>query len=265
MQEDYTLLTPENVELRYPVAGVGSRLIAAAIDYTVLFIGEIVISFAVFFLAALIARLFPPLQADSPTLALAAGLASIGAAVLLIFLAWWGYFMLFELLWNGQSPGKRMLGIRVVRADGQPLGAVTSLVRNLLRAIDMFLFVGVLAMLLDARSRRLGDFAAGSLVVREPGGLGADALSAVAIPQVPDARVAAFPNAGQLTMQHYILVRDYFARWHRMPSDRADALAADLARRLAPALDIPLSEVGDANDFLASAARAFEARHQRRE
>jgi hypothetical protein len=66
-------------------------------------------------------------------------------------------------------------------------------------------------------------------------------------------------------MQHYILVRDYFERRDAMPDERADALVADLARRLARALDVPLSAVGDANDFLAAAARAFEARHQRRE
>jgi uncharacterized RDD family membrane protein YckC len=265
MQDDYTLLTPENVELRYPIAGVGSRLVAASIDYTILVVGEIVISFAVVFFAALLARLFPLPSPDSPAGATAASFASIGFAVILIFLAWWGYFVLFELIWNGQTPGKRMLGIRVVRADGQSLSAGTSLVRNALRAIDVFLLIGVLVMLLDGASRRLGDFAAGSLVVREPRRAGADELERVHIPPAPADRVDVFPNPGGLTMQHYILVRDYFSRRDRMPDARADALAADLARRLARALDVPLGEVGDANDFLATAARAFELRHQRRE
>ncbi len=264
MQEDYTLLTPENVELRYPVAGVGSRLVAATIDYTVLSISETVISFAIFFLFGLVGQLFPR-SSEIPGVAAIAGFASVGVVVLLIFLGWWGYFFLFELLWNGQSPGKRLLGVRVVRADGRPLGASTSLVRNLLRAVDVFLLIGVLVMLLDRSSRRLGDFAAGSLVVREPGRMRSGELSEVWLPEVPMTRLDTFPNPGRLTMQHYLLVRDYFGRRERMSDRSADALAADLARRLAAALEIPLREVGDANDFLATAARAFELRHQRRE
>ena len=265
MQEDYTLLTPENVELRYPVAGVGSRLVAATIDYTVMSLGQIVISFAVFFLIGLLGRLLPQGSPDLPALAPVAGFASVAAVVLLIFLGWWGYFVLFELLWNGQSPGKRMLGIRVVRSDAQPLGVGTSLVRNLLRPVDIFLLLGVLVMLLDRSSRRLGDLAAGTLVVREPGRIAPGELSRVGLPGVPAARVAAFPNPDRVTMQHYLLVRDYFARRDRMPDGSADRLAADLARSLARALDVPLGEVGDANDFLATAARAFEERHQQRD
>ena len=266
LQEDYTLLTPENVELRYPVAGVGSRLIAATIDYTVLFIGEMVIVSAIVFIVRLLEHFFPaaPNTDQTPMMVALAAFGSVGLGVLLIFFGWWGYFVLFELLWNGQTPGKRLLGIRVVRADGQSVGASTSLVRNLLRAVDVFLLLGVLVMLLDRSSRRLGDFAGGSLVVREPR-LVASGLSAVAIPPAPRERIDRFPNPDRLTMQHYILVRDYFARWDRMPRERADALAADLARRLARALDVPLGDVGDANDFLAAAARAFEARHQPRE
>lgn len=264
MHEDYTLLTPENVELRYPVAGVGSRVVAATIDYTILVIGQLLVLFGLALAGALISRLFG-ITGDQPSLSVALSLGAVGLAIILIFFGWWGYFVLFELLWNGQSPGKKLLGIRVVRLDGQALDAGTSIVRNLLRAVDIFLSIGVLVMLLDSSSRRLGDLAAGSLVVREARGLAPDELSAVEIPDVPSPRVEAFSNPGRLTMQHYILVRDYFARRTRMPDDRADALAVDLAKRLARAVDIPLGEVGDANDFLAAAARAFEGRHRHRE
>ena len=260
VHEDYALLTPENVELRYPVAGVGSRLIAVSIDYTVLLVAEIVISFALAFTGELVRRLFPPTSVNDPIFG-AIGYGAVAVIALMVFFGWWGYFMLFELLWNGQSPGKRLLTLRVVRADGQPLGATTSFVRNLLRAIDTFLLLGVLVMLIDRSSRRLGDLAAGSLVVREPGRMSADRLTDVWLPPIPAARVEAFPNAGRLTMQEYLLVRDYFGRRERMPQEGADALAADLARRLATALEIPLRDVGDANDFLATAARAFEYRH----
>src|SRR5439155_17491617 len=85
VQEDYTLLTPENVELRYPVAGVGSRLVAATIDYTVLSISESVISFAIFFVFGLVGQLFPR-STEVPAVAAIAGFASVAAAVLLVFL-----------------------------------------------------------------------------------------------------------------------------------------------------------------------------------
>ena len=101
--------------------------------------------------------MLPASVADAPFLAAAAGFASIGLAILLTFLGWWGYFVLFELLWNGQSPGKRLLGVRVVRADGQALGASTSLVRNLLRAIDVFLLIGVAVMLMRISWLLFGD------------------------------------------------------------------------------------------------------------
>jgi uncharacterized RDD family membrane protein YckC len=261
MNEEFALLTPENVELRYPVAGIGSRLVAATIDYTILLVGEIVILLGASVGLGFIARLtgLPQRSLDEASSSLV-----LAFALLLTFLGWWGYFVLSELAWNGQSPGKRLLGIRVVRADGQPLTTVTSIVRNLLRAVDFFLLIGVLVMLIDRSSRRLGDLAAGSLVVREGQGLERSELS-VDIPPVAEGRIERFLNPGLLTMQHYILVRDYFARRHHMPGAHADALASDLARQLARALEVPIREVGDANDFLATAAHAFEARHRHRE
>src|SRR5207249_2268872 len=92
LQEDYTLLTPENVELRYPVAGVGSRLIAATIDYTVLFIGEMVIVFAIFFIVQLLEHFFPsaPNTDQTPMMVAVTAFGSIGLGVLLIFFGWWG-------------------------------------------------------------------------------------------------------------------------------------------------------------------------------
>src|SRR5207237_8978128 len=135
---------------------------------------------------------------------------SVGLVMLRALRGWWGYFVLFGLLWNGPGPGEGLLGVRGGRADGQALAASTSLVRNLLRAVDVFLLIGVVVMLIDRSSRRLGDFAAGSLVVREPRGLAADALSPLDLPDISPDQVLGFPNAGALTMQHYILIRDSF-------------------------------------------------------
>ncbi len=258
MREDYRLLTPENVELRFDVAGLGSRLAAALIDYTLIVIMYVAVIVGAGALTALIGRVVSPPRDVMPWLSAAAAALAIAFA----FLGWMGYFLLFELLWGGQSPGKRALGLRVVRRDGQPLGFTPALVRNVLRWIDQVALIGVFVMLVDASSRRLGDMAAGTLVVREPRALRRDAFATVALPGVSALRVQELPNAGRIGVTEYTVIRDYFARAGGLREAEADALATRLADRLAQALEVEPAAIGDPRTFLATAARAFEARHK---
>src|SRR4051812_7063838 len=109
--------------------------------------------------------------------ALAILLFAIGSGVatavflVLAFLVWFGYDVLFEVLANGRTPGKRACGLRVVRSGGQPIGFVASSVRNLLRIVDgpltMYL-AGMVSIVMSERNQRLGDMAADTLVMREP-------------------------------------------------------------------------------------------------
>lgn len=260
--EDYTLLTPENVELRYDVAGVGSRVVAAAIDYLV-----VIAAWTILLLGGMIAAGIASAGADllGGSAGDVASFAALALIVLLTFFLWWGYFVLFEMLWNGQSIGKRAMRLRVVRTAGQPIGLGASLVRNLLRAVDGFFWIGVLVMLIDARSRRLGDFAAGTLVVQEPRKLGLDERGigrTIEVPGVAPEQVELLPNADRLTAAHYTLLRDYFARRARLPAPASGRLARNLAADLARALAVPSAEVGDPTAFLAAATRAYEARHR---
>ena len=263
MHEDYTLLTPENVELRYEVAGIGSRVLASAIDYTIVAIGNMILTFAGAFGSSFLARMlrqFFPEAREAPDIVTSV----VGALlVLILFLGWSGYFILFELIWNGQSPGKKMLGLRVVRTGGQPINVIASLVRNLLKMVDLFFLIGILVMLLNRSSRRLGDLAAGTLVVRDPRALRV-AFARVELPPVGDDRVVALPNSERLTADHYALVREFFSRRQRLPWDRADALeglALRLATDLAGLLEVDSGDLGDPVMFLATVARAYERRH----
>ncbi len=257
MSDDYTLLTPENVDLRFDIAGLGSRVAAALIDYTLLGVGYLVLA-----LGGVFAVSFDPGGAlTSPLRTIAFALA-----ILLTFLGWWGYFILTEMVWNGQSLGKRQLGLRVVRSGGQPINLTASLVRNLLRIVDLIGFIGVLVMIVDRRSRRLGDLAAGTLVIREPhGGLPKDlsrAFRAIDIPIVSADAIDSFGNPDRLTKAHYALLRDFFARRSGLTPERAARLAADLATQLAISLGDDPAVVGEPETFLATAARAFEARQR---
>jgi hypothetical protein len=92
----------------------------------------------------------------------------VALSIIIAFAILWAYYIFFELVWNGQSPGKRWVGLRVMRSDGTPVTLLESLVRNLMRLVDFLPFaygIGVVSMFLDHRSRRLGDLAAGVLVV----------------------------------------------------------------------------------------------------
>jgi hypothetical protein len=90
--------------------------------------------------------------------------------VLVVFILFWGYFAIFEAVWNGQTPGKRAGRLRVIRRTGQPIGASEAMVRNLIRIVDFmpgFYGVGLISMFIDKEARRLGDFAAGTIIIRE--------------------------------------------------------------------------------------------------
>jgi uncharacterized RDD family membrane protein YckC len=150
-----TVETPEHVRFRYRLAGPVRRAAAYAIDTALR--GACVMVFSLLLWGSL----------QTPT-----GLEGIATGVwwVILFVVEWAYFVLFETLWHGQSPGKRLLRLRVVSSSGRPLGFIDSVLRNLLRAADYLpnLYVlGFAVAAVDARFRRLGDFVGGTLVVAE--------------------------------------------------------------------------------------------------
>jgi uncharacterized RDD family membrane protein YckC len=158
--DKHTIETPEQMSLEFAVAGIGSRFLALAVDTLIQFgIGLVllVIVSILGFTGALLGFRQHRLWL----------LALLG---LVVFVLMFGYFAGFEVIWNGQTPGKRMIGIRVVKDSGRPLTASETIGRNLLRIVDQlpaFYAIGVLVALMNAQNKRLGDFIAGSIVVRE--------------------------------------------------------------------------------------------------
>lgn len=151
--------TPELVAIEMPLAGIGSRFIALLVDYLIWLAGLAVL--ALFFSFVL-----PGMGAFSRVSAQWA----VAARIFLFFLLNWGYFTLFEAFWNGRTPGKRIAGIRVIQRSGRAIGLFESLARNLVRYIDqfpIFYAVGVIAIFATRQHQRLGDLAAGTLVVRD--------------------------------------------------------------------------------------------------
>jgi len=151
--------TPELVAIEMPLAGIGSRFIALLVDYLIWGAGLL----AIIFLAIMI---LPGIHAFSKISAQWA----VAIIVFLISLFNWGYFTLFEAFWNGRTPGKRVARIRVIQRTGRAIGLFESMARNLVRYIDQLPFfyaVGVVTVFVTRQHQRLGDLAAGTLVVRD--------------------------------------------------------------------------------------------------
>jgi uncharacterized RDD family membrane protein YckC len=157
--------TPEQVELAYSVAGVGSRFVAALVD------GLIVGAFFFFELLALV--MIGAAGALSPgagSVAETAGKWLLAFVIFMNFAVAWGYFALFEAYWHGQTPGKRAMKLRVIKDSGRQITLFEALARNLVRVVDYlpgFYLVGVITMLCNKRNQRLGDLVAGTIVVHE--------------------------------------------------------------------------------------------------
>lgn len=215
-EDRVTIATPEGVELQLTLAGIGSRMIAALIDLTIQ--GGLYLVLA---------------------LALAAGSPDAGFGVALFavagFLIVFAYDVAFEVLAAGRTPGKRLAGLRVVRSGGRPVDFVTSAIRNVLRIIDVLpglYAVGMISVLATRRNQRLGDLAAGTLVVRER--LGGRARPAGPAPFLPPAAGAVAWDVSGVGSGDIATVRSFLARRAELDPAAAERLAADLAARLRP-------------------------------
>jgi uncharacterized RDD family membrane protein YckC len=167
LEETLNIDTPENVTFGYEIAGIGSRFLAALIDTVIIFVSQVMIYILIILIVSEAGSLSNNLE--SLTSSFSAWMIAVVGLISFLFL--WGYYIYFEMRWNGSSPGKKVLGLRVIRIDGTPITITESFIRNLVRIVDFlpsFYGVGVIAIFINRQTRRLGDLAAGTVVVREP-------------------------------------------------------------------------------------------------
>jgi uncharacterized RDD family membrane protein YckC len=214
--DQYTLETPENIEVEYEPAGLGSRFCAMLID--TLLLGAILLA-----MWLLLLLLFPAAVPGGATKWLAAVVLAVAIA-----LVSGGYFILFELLMRGQTPGKKAMKIRVIRDDGTPVTANEVLIRNILRLVDFLpvgYALGAIVMFPNPLAKRLGDLAAGTIVVKE-GELDYRAHADTKAEMPAPTAVAA--NA-ELTAEERRLVSGFLHRRHELLPEARRQLAARLA------------------------------------
>ncbi|MBI4260273.1 MAG: RDD family protein [Actinobacteria bacterium] len=234
-------MTPEAVAVRLDVAGLGSRGIALLVDSA--------IQFGALFVAGL---------AMSGT----SGTGPLVTYLVLLFLVLFAYHPFCEGITHGRTPGKAAQRLRVVQADGTPVTWGPVLVRNLLRLVDWlpgFYGVGAVAVLATSRSQRLGDLAAGTLVIREHH-LPAPAPLVLAEDRTGASR--AIDVAG-LTERDYALVRSFLQRrWEMEPSVR-HGLAAQVAGALRARIRAPAGHALGDEAFIEAVAHAYRSRGTR--
>jgi len=223
MQRDtLEVRTADNVGIGYETAGIGSRFTAFCLDALIL--GVIVVAADI--LVSALGSAVPP-----PQLAL----------LELVFVPFFGllaYFVVAETASAGRTPGKRALGLRVIRVEGTAPGFVEALLRNLARIVDLTAGLGLICMFFHPQSRRLGDLLAGTLVVRESPRPVAPPLPTVLL-RTPDAGPA-IDGIERLGTAEQSAVRALLARPGLTPEQR-QRLATEMARRLLDRLDLPAS------------------------
>ena len=169
-EETLIIETPERVPLAFALASIGNRFLAVAIDHFIQYLSIFIIVWA-FFSWTGAGKSLDKAPADffaemsKWTLAL---------MIIILFLLFAGYFILFEWLWNGQTPGKRLMKLRVIREDGRPITLWEAIARNLLRIFDAIpgffipvYSIGLVSIFMNSRDQRIGDMFAGTVVIRE--------------------------------------------------------------------------------------------------
>lgn len=268
MAREIYIITPEQVELRYELAGIGSRFLAMLLDSLIQLL--ILAAVAGVFIASMSTSI--GFHIDSmPTWLIA-------IFSLIIFIVWSAYFLYFEAVKNGQTPGKKAVGIRVIRDTGHPIDFRSAFLRNIVRLVDYLpgtYGIGMISIFVSPQYRRLGDYVAGTLVVRtgvqnvvrrEPTPVSeiptpVAGSTAVIITPLP----ASLPQ-GVLQYLHNITRDDYKAVMHFLDRSKeldqllVKSLAVKMAEPLAKKLQMEMSSIEDPVAFLKDIRSEWERR-----
>jgi uncharacterized RDD family membrane protein YckC len=258
--DQLSIETPELVNIEMPLAGIGSRFIALLVDYLIWGAGLL----ALIFIGVIVLPAMHVFSKHSEQW-------TIALVIFIVFLFQWGYFTLFEAFWNGRTPGKRVARIRVIQRSGRAIGLFESMARNLVRYVDWFpgfYGVGIIAVFASRQHQRLGDMAAGTLVVRdrdtempEWGGSGSRTFTAqmfnasAPIPE-PHASVT-LPASGvaKLSSADLEVLEGFFSRRLDMDLGTRQALAQRIASAIQAKSGLETPQGASVETFLEATAR----------
>lgn len=241
-----TIDTPEQVHLEFVLADIGSRFMAIFGDSIIQLVLFLVL-FIVYEVAG-IGSIFSHVSGFH--------LWVVAALIFAVFVIYWGYFATFEALWNGQTPGKRWAGIRVIKETGRPINAFEAIARNLLRAVDGIpgiYAVGIITMLLNSKNRRLGDFVAGTLVVHDR-----KAEESQLFFNTSEKTESSVYHAERLTVQEIELIETFLSRRLDIPPEVRKQNGIRIAGMISSKLGIdPAARPTDNENFLELIVKEF--------
>lgn len=225
MQELDFIETPENVLLERRLAGIGSRFLAGLLD-SVILLGIYLVLFIIAVMSGLVASFTLDNRAE--------GMATWTFAFLVVvyFLVYWGYFAFFEMRTNGQSPGKKWQNIRVVKDGGGAIAFTDVAVRNLLRAVDGLAFYAVagVCMFVSRKAQRLGDLAAGTVVISEKTSDYSAGSGGLPLAQWEQEATPGALRATGLSPEEYRILVNYWARRNELTLEARHRLLQTVVR-----------------------------------
>ncbi|MBX2865515.1 MAG: RDD family protein [Leptolyngbyaceae cyanobacterium MAG.088] len=248
--------TPESVELEFVLAGIGSRALAVVLDYVIVLLTLSILSVVASIFRAQFVAIATWLGGGTDSIDL--WLTAIFAA--LSFAISSGYFVGFESLWQGQTPGKRLTKIRVIRDNGQPEGLFQATLRALLRPIDDSLFLGFFCILLGPQEKRIGDWLAGTLVVQIGEPESKQDLQVSKAAKDLSSYLVEEADMDKLLIDDFTIIREYLQRRAGLNPDARKKLSVKLAREVRSVLTLkklPREEI-PADDFLEAVYWAYQ-------
>jgi uncharacterized RDD family membrane protein YckC len=250
--------TPESVELDFTLAGIGNRAYALVIDYIVL--GLALIVFLIFwgFLS------FYGLELFSSNTEKTIRIWLFAIQLLIIFTIYVGYFVIFETLWQGQTPGKKRVKIRVIRDDGRIITIAQATLRALLRPVDDLFFIGAFLIIFTKKEKRIGDLVAGTMVIQEKTAnyqhsfhISNEASSLASLLQIQG-------DISQLLPEDFAIVREYLQRRPEMLKEARMEISHRLANQAKEIIGLEkVPQDTSANLFLEAIYLAYQQYHQK--
>lgn len=222
------MITPEAVRLDYVVGGIATRAFAKLIDVFALVMTALILVLGVHLLGDLLVR------RAGMSLETADIVTRIADALLIFFVALF-LVPLCEARWNGRTPGKALLGLRVVTDVGETVGFGHALIRSMVQIVELPTGIAFVTALSNPRNQRLGDLSAGTFVIHDRGQLIAPTLTPTIFPPPPQcAGVVAAMDVSTMTSREFVFIRDYLLRVRELTPGARFALGSMLVERLAP-------------------------------
>ncbi len=251
----FKIETPESVELDFTLAGIGNRVYAFVIDSIVLgFILTILLIIAALFLfnIPVLSSLFG-IEEDQ------VGLWILAIQFFIIFVTYVGYFVFFETLWQGETPGKRFVKIRVIQDNGRPITLQQATLRALLRPIDDLFFLGIFFIIFGKQEKRIGDWVAGTIIIQEEQGKKNTDLTLSKEAEDLAKYLQTNTDISQLLPEDFATIRRYLQRRDEMFTEAKIELARKLAYQVKDIISLQeIPEGTTTNLFLEAVYLAYQ-------